>query len=170
VSRLRRLFLSDCYFFVTCNLSRGRGLLGEPDFASLADSIVSARKAHRFLLTAWVFLPDHWHGIIYPSHPLTISKVLKSIKLISTLGINRLRRESGELWQERFFDHALRTAQKYHECVNYIHQNPIRRGLVERPEQWKWSSVRSYLGQHQAFLPIDSIRLPTDPQTRLTRG
>jgi putative transposase len=126
LSRLRRLFLSDCYFFVTCNLRRGRSLLEEADFISLAESIVSARKAHQFLLTAWVFLPDHWHGIVYPPYPLTISKVLKSIKLISTPYINRLRRELGELWQGRFFDHALRTVRKYHECVNYIHQNPVR--------------------------------------------
>ena len=99
MSRLRRLFLSDCYFFVTCNLWRGRSLLEEADFISLAESIVSARKAHQFLLTAWVFLPDHWHGIVYPPYPLTISKVLKSIKLISTPYINRLRRELGDLFK-----------------------------------------------------------------------
>jgi putative transposase len=170
VSRLRRLFLSDCYFFVTYNLSRERSLLGETDFASLAESIASARTAHPFLLTAWVFLPDHWHGIVYPPYPLTISRVLKSIKLISTPFINRLPRELGQLWQGRFFDHALRTVRKYHECINYIHQNPVRRALVERPEQWKWSSVHSYLGRHQAFLPIDRVQLPTNSETRLISG
>ena len=142
----------------------------EHDFASLARSIESSRTSHQFQLTAWVFLPDHWHGIIYPRYPLTISKVLKSIKLTSTSGINRLRGETGELWQGRFFDHALRTVQKYHEGVHYIHQNPVRRGLVERPEEWRWSSMGSYLRREQISLPIDYIQLPTDPRTRLIRG
>ena len=48
------------------------------------------------------FLPDHGHAILFPPYPLTISGVIKSIKLTSTMAVGRRRREPGELWQGRF--------------------------------------------------------------------
>ena len=61
MSRLRRLVLSDRFFFITCRLLPHRGRLEEPEFECLARVIRERREKHHFLLTAWVFLPDHWH-------------------------------------------------------------------------------------------------------------
>jgi hypothetical protein len=47
----------------------------EPDFRLLARACNRARALHRFYLTAWVFLPDHWHGIVAPQYPETISQL-----------------------------------------------------------------------------------------------
>ena len=104
MSRLRQLYVSDHYFFVTSRLARGRDLLAERDFQQLAESLHSARGNYGFFLTAWVFLPDHWHAIIYPRHPLTISTTMKSVKLKSTSLINAIRSQDGQLWQARFYD------------------------------------------------------------------
>ena len=131
------------------------------------------RNEHQFLLTAWVFLPDHWNAIINPAHPLTISRVLECIKVGATRRINRGRGERGVLLQGRFFDRALRTVREYHEKVEYIHLNPVRAGLVTRPQNWKWSSVHDYTGTLEAPagpgspIPVDRIVLPADPRTRL---
>jgi len=98
MSRLRRLVLSDRYFFVTCKVLRSRGLLAEVDFQTLARVIQARREEHGFLLTAWVFLPDHWHAIIAPRHPKSISLVMESVKLSSTRQINaRPGDEAGRL-------------------------------------------------------------------------
>jgi REP element-mobilizing transposase RayT len=78
MSRLRRLVLSGRYFFVTCNLLRSRRALEERDFGRLASSLARMREKHGFALTAWVFLPDHWHAIVYPRCPLAISGLLKA--------------------------------------------------------------------------------------------
>ncbi len=117
------------------------------------------RPKHRFLLTAWVFLPDHGHAIIDPPYhfPSDESKVaptscssksaafsedepqsFSKSKLCAT-SFNQGRREAGEFWQGRFFDCALRTVKEYLETVEYIHMNPLRRGLVKHAEEWKWS-------------------------------
>jgi hypothetical protein len=72
MSRLRRLVLSDRYFFVTGKVLLKRDGLSEAEFVELAGSIESRRTQHRFLLTAWVFLPDHWHAIVMPPYPSTI--------------------------------------------------------------------------------------------------
>ena len=145
----------------------------EAEFALLAGSIQSRRTQHRFLLTAWVFLPDHWHAIIMPPYPSTISVVMESIKVSSTRHISKLRDDRGVLWQGRFFDRALRKVKEYHEKVEYIHLNPVRRGLVTKPEGWRWSSIHDYKGilrqpaGAQSVLPVDRLLLPADESARL---
>jgi hypothetical protein len=57
--------------------------------------------------------------------------------------------EPAPIWQKRFYDFNVRTEQKQIEKLRYIHRNPIKRGLVDHPEQWEWSSFRSYLYQYQ---------------------
>ena len=173
VSRLRRLVLSDRFFFITCRVHGLRRNLSESEFCCLAEVVRERRKIHGFLLTAWVFLPDHWHAIIFPIFPLTISRVMESIKVSSTRRINRGRNERGVLLQGRFFDRALRTVREYDEKVEYIHLNPVNAGLVKRPEDWKWSSVHDYTGSvNSPFgegspIPVDRIQLPGDPKARI---
>ena len=128
MSRLRRMVLADRFFFVTCRLLPRRTRLAAGEFEDLARVIRERRDEHRFLLTAWVLLPDHWHAIFFPRHPLTISRVLEAIKVGSTLRINAGRKERGLLWQRRFFDRALRTVKEYGETVGYIHHNPVKAG------------------------------------------
>ena len=120
MSRLRRMVLSGRFFFITCRVYRPRRKLNESEFSILAEVVRERRKKHRFLLAAWVFLPGHWHAIILPRSPLTISRVMESIKVSGTRLINNLRSERGVLLQGRFFDRALRTVKEYNEKVAYI--------------------------------------------------
>ncbi len=91
----------------------------------------------------------------------------------ATKRINRARRECGLLWQPRFFDRALRTVREYHEKVEYIHLNPVKAGLVERPEDWPWSSEHDYVGAVQqapmtpSELSVDRVLLPAHERTRI---
>ena len=78
------------------------------------------RPKHRFLLTAWLFLPDHGHAIIDPPYPLTISRAMKAVKVSSMISLNQGRREAGEFWQGRCFHRALRTVKGYLETAEYI--------------------------------------------------
>src|SRR5271157_702892 len=136
VSKLRRPFLSDRYFFIVVRLLKRREKFTQPDFALLARAFSRARALHPFCLTAWVFLPDHWHCICAPVHPVTISLAMKSVKQSSMSAVDQRRGAEGELWQPRFFDRALRTVKEYNEKVEYIHLNPVRAGLVRHPQDW----------------------------------
>jgi putative transposase len=173
VSKLRSPFLSDRYFFITVRLLPRRTNLIEADFRLLARAFNRARALHSFYLTSWVFLPDHWHCIVAPRYPEMISQVIKSVKQSSTAVINLRRGTEGQLWQPRFFDRALRTVKEYHEKVEYIHLNPVRAGLVGRPQDWRWSSFNEYAGmgpeeqRERCSLTIDRVRIPADPRTRL---
>jgi putative transposase len=173
VSKLRRPFLSDRYFFIVVRLLRRREKFTEPDFALLARAFNRARGLHPFYLTAWVFLPDHWHCICAPVYPITISLAMKSVKQSSMSAVNQRWGAEGELWQPRFFDRALRTVKEYNEKVEYIHLNPVRAGLVSRPEDWRWSSYNEYAGlsaeeQNERYgLIVDRVRMPSDLRARI---
>ena len=76
------------------------------------------------MLTARIFFSDPTGAgpaIIFPRFPVTIARVMESIKVGSTLRINAGRGEWGLLWQPRFFDRALRRVKEYYEEVEYIH-------------------------------------------------
>ncbi len=173
MSRLRRLVVSDRWFFITSRVLPRRRMLSDSEFALLARAIQERREEHGFLLTAWVFLPDHWHAIFYPRSPLTISTVMESIKDGATKRINHKRGEVGRLLQPRFFDRALRTVGEYKEKVGYIHLNPVRAGWARRPEDWPWSSVHDYTGSVNcgpatpSGLSVDRLLLPADAHTRI---
>jgi len=176
MSRLRRLVLSGRYFFVTCNLLRTRAVLNEDDFEILARVMQTRREEHGFLLTAWGFLPDPaaaGHAILGPRYLKGISLIMESVKVCPTRQINAARGKLGRLWQGRFFDRALRTVKEYQERVEYIHWNPLRRGLLKRPEDCKWSSAHEYAfpavpeARHQASLRIDRARIPADERARI---
>jgi putative transposase len=176
VSKLRRPFLSDRYFFIVVRLLRRREKLTEPDFALLARAFNPARALHPFHLTAWVFLPDHWHCICALQYPVTISLAMKSVKQSSMIAVNQRRDTEGELWQPRFFDRALRTVQEYNEKVEYIHLNPVRAGLVSRPEDWsrpagssynEYASMSAEEQKRRCGLIVDRVRMPSDPHARI---
>ena len=175
MSRLRRILQSDRYFFVTCNVRKvparkGQSsryadpviLLEDREFTLLAEAIATSRKQLGFLLTAWVFMPDHWHAILCPREPAGISDAMKLIKQRSTHAIGMARQQSLSLWQTRFHEHALRTVAEYLGAVEYIHLNPVRRNLVTRPEDWKWSSIHDYSPGGTSPLPVDRVNIPSD--------
>jgi hypothetical protein len=92
------------------------------------------------------------------------------------IAANQRRGTDGELWQPRFFDRALRTVGQYNEKVEYIHLNPVRAGLVSRPEDWSrlaGSSYNEYAGmsaeeqERRCGLIVDRVRMPSDPRARI---
>jgi putative transposase len=174
--RLRRLVVSDRWFFITCRVLPGRGILTAPEFTCLGGVIHERREKHGFLLSAWAFLPDHWHAIFYPSYPLTICMVMESIKVGATKRINRSRGKVGLLFQPRFFDRALRAEREYHEKVEYIHLNPVKAGWASRTADWPWSSVHDYTGNVNdrpvtpSGLSVDGLFLPADPRIPIGEG
>jgi putative transposase len=179
VSKLRPPFLSDHYFFIAVRLLRRREKLIEPDFALLARAFDRARALHPFYLRAWVFLPDPavaGHCICAPQYPVTISLAMKSVKQSPMIAVNQGRDTDGELWQPRFFGRALRTVGEYNEKVEYIHLNPVRAGLVSRPEDWSrpaGSSYNEYAGmsageqERRCGLIVDRVKMPSDPRARI---
>jgi hypothetical protein len=73
--------------------------------------------------------------------------------------------EQQRVWQKRFYDFALWSAEKRQEKVHYIHQNPVRRKLVLEPHQWIWSSARDYLTGEKGTVLVNE-KLYTEMRVR----
>lgn len=106
-------------------------------------------KGHgsHFFLHAAVIMPEHVHLLLTPScdkngWPYGLPHILKLIKGASARGVNKLLETCGPVWQEESFDHVLRSDESMKEKLEYIKQNPVRRGLVKRPEDYRWLWVQ----------------------------
>ncbi len=102
-----------------------------------------ARATPRIQLRAVVIMPDHVHLLLQPlrdtngwPHPLV--DILQCMKSATAHRINKLLHHAGPVWEEESFDHVLRSDESLKQKAEYIRQNPVRRGLVERPEDYKW--------------------------------
>ena len=77
------------------------------------------------------------------------------------------RREPAKIWQKRFYDFNVWTEYKHIEKLRYMHRNPVQRGLVEKPEQWKWSSFRAYLYEEPGAVRVNfqewALEIKTHP-------
>ncbi len=87
---------------------------------------------------------------------------MDAVKVASTLGINRCRHAKGPVWQPRYFDRIVRNVGEYHKTTEYMHLNPVRRGLVSQPEDWLWSSIHSYGGPGPIRLLVDRVILASE--------
>ncbi len=144
MSRLKRLLLTGRTFFVTVNLRKNLPKFTEEEFPLLLAAIEESRCKLHFSLYGYVLMPDHWHGLIGVSQPLTISRVVQDIKWISARRLNQRRSRAGSLWQHQFWDRFVRHDKEFGHRLAYLHLNPVRKGLVEQPEDWEWSSYNNF--------------------------
>jgi len=167
MSRLRRLLISGKVFFLTCNLLRTRSSFVDADLACLAEAIKGVHARRGFLFTGYVFMPDHWHALIIPAEDDTVPRLMDAVKVASVRRVNARRGTRGALWQPRYFDAIVRTAKQYRAALQYMHFNPVERGLVAKPEDWRWSSFRCFGGSGEIALEVDRLELPFDDNARL---
>ena len=144
MSNVKRLLLTNRTFFITVNLHKNLPTFTEEEFSLLLAAIEESRHKLGFSLCGYVLMPDHWHALIGVSHPLTISRVVQNIKWISARQLNQRRNRCGPLWQHQFWDRFVRHDKEFGHRLAYMHLNPVRKGLVKHPEEWKWSSYNNF--------------------------
>jgi putative transposase len=142
----------------------------------LSQEIQEARQKLNYALWAYVFMPDHVHLVIWPrEREYEDSDFLRAIKEpVSRKAVQFLKRESPHwlekirvqhatkvqhhFWQPgRGHDRNIETTQTLLAMIDYIHLNPVRRGLVERACDWRWSSAGWYEGSPLNDLKPDPI-------------
>ena len=85
-------------------------------------------------------------------HPPLLSKAIQALKL-SVCVQSRER----PFWQPRYYDFNVHSQDKPGEKLNYMHRNPVKRGLVDKPEDWPWSSYQHYATGKQGAVEIESF-------------
>jgi len=94
------------------------------------------------LRTALV-MPDHVHMIFIPlenekQETFSFEEIVGAIKGASAHSVNKALKRSGIVWQDESFDHVLRHSDSLEQKIRYVRENPVRKGLVSKPEDYKW--------------------------------
>ena len=126
-------------YFVTSKTWEGRALFHAELWARLFFKTLLAYRGKSYLLHEFVLMPDHWHQSITP-----LISLERAVQLIKGGFSFRARKELGsnaEIWQRGFSDQRIRDTEDFEKHVHYIHLNPVKRHLCERPNEYRYSSA-----------------------------
>ena len=118
------------------------------------EELERVRRGYGFVVSGYVVMPEHVHLVLSEPKHRNLAVVMQVLKQRTS---RRLKTGSAlAFWQRRYFDFNLRSEEKHREKVNYIHRNPVMRGLVPRPEEWPWSSFQHYAAGITGIVEIES--------------
>ena len=141
--------------FITFSCYRRMQLLDRPAARDVFErELERVRRWYGFYVTGYVVMPEHVHLLISEPERSQLSVVIQMLKQITSRKLKPAA--STRFWQVRYYDFPVWTEKKRIEKLRYIHRNPVRRGLVERPEDWRWSSFRQWTGDEEGSVEIES--------------
>ena len=168
-----RIYNKDAVYFVTSTIVNWIPLFNNEKYSEILINTIKHCQTHKSLiLYAYVIMPDHFHMIISNDE---ISKLMQSIKkftakeIISKLTEDKNERVLEEFkkarpehkitsihqfWQESFHPQEMLNIEIMNKKIEYIHQNPVRKGLVEEAVDWKFSSAVDYYSDKKGLLEI----------------
>ena len=138
--RLDEIWVTNPIYFITiCAHGRLRRLAND-DFREIAIEVWRNCEEHYgWSVGRYVIMPDHIHFFAYDSRvECTLSKFVGKWKEWTAKYCRRRLDLMMPLWQPEFFDHVLRSSESYEEKWDYVRTNPIRAGLAESADEWKY--------------------------------
>jgi putative transposase len=140
--------LTDGKRFVTMDrlldkADAGPRYLGMPEIAGLMVAYIrdGEQRFRRYELHSFVVMPNHVHMLVTPS--VVATKWLGPLKGFTAHEANRILGRTGTFWQDESYDHVVRSGAGLERVRRYIENNPVKAGLVTRPEDFRWSSARA---------------------------
>lgn len=121
-------------YFITINCrERYRNQLATPNISNaIFETIRHRQENYLWWPHIWLLMPDHLHTL------LSFPPSNKKIRSIISKWKEWTAKQIGIIWQSDFFEHRLRRDESRREKADYILQNPVRKGLVARPEDWPY--------------------------------
>ncbi len=125
-------------YLVTAVTAQRRRLFQVTATAGLLEqTILDYHRQGKFLLHAFVIMPDHFHALITPAQDVSLEKALQFIKG----GFSFRLKSKVNVWMRSFNESQIASEEKFIQCVRYIEENPVRRGLASSPNAYRFSSV-----------------------------
>ncbi|MFY9805126.1 MAG: transposase [Candidatus Acidiferrales bacterium] len=168
-NKLERRYGRQQLHFITCSCHGRRPLLRTARrrdvFLKVLDEV---RTRYQFWLIGYVVMPEHIHLLVSEPKVGTPSTVMQVLKQRVSRALRERTRNGKQLrlwqerpeeetrsfWQRRFYDFNVWSRKKRIEKLNYMHRNPVKRGLVADPKLWAWSSYRFYqYGERNSCTP-----------------
>ncbi len=151
---LERRHNSGHLHFITFSCHHRLPYLETPKTKDILQQVIErTRSNHNFLLYAYALMPEHLHLLLSEPQNHSLSSTLRVIKGESS---KLLKGKRNHFWQPRYYDFNVFTTRKFKEKIQYIHRNPVTRGLVSKPEDYRWSSFNHYATGEPSPIEIES--------------
>jgi REP-associated tyrosine transposase len=171
---LKRIYGRGHLHFLTFSCYQRLPLLGTVRARNLfVEELREIRERYEFVLVGYVVMPEHVHLLIGEPKEGTLSTVLQMLKQRVSRKMRKNERHAPEaelrflfsqdgdalprFWQPRFYDFNVYSESKKKEKLEYMHANPVQRGLVKNPGAWMWSSFLFYEMGEARLVPIDPV-------------
>ena len=129
-----------CFHFITFSCYHRLPYLNHGKARTLFErSLEIMRSRYDFVVCGYVVMPEHVHLLVSEPKKAILSRAIQALKLSVSV-----QSKERPFWQPRYYDFNVHNDLKRIEKLRYMHRNPVKRGLVERPEDWPWSSFRHY--------------------------
>lgn len=165
------------YVYHVINRAAGRRTIF-PDsgaYRSFEDLLIEGQKTWEMPMLAYVIMPNHWHMLVYPRKDGDMGKYFHWLTTTHACRLRAFRNTIGEgpVYQGRYKSFLVDTDAYVLTALKYIECNPVRAGLVETPEEWKWGSAhRRIFGteQERALLAPPPVPLPDSYRVWINAG
>lgn len=170
--RGRSKLVDERLFFVTTTCHKKLPLfLNNSYYQELADSLLFLNKKYDASIVAYVFMPNHIHLILYFHIENNLSNYMRDFKKYTASVIRRkieidgeinlfesikyeIKEQKFKIWMDRFDDLYINQRDTLETKIEYIHNNPVKKNMVKRPEEYYWSSAGFYHNSMNLPIPI----------------
>jgi len=176
--RDRKYYQGNAYY-ITTSIHKFIKIFEEKKYIDIIlKNINFYRRKYDFKILAYVIMPNHLHLFIFPKqdNAETISNMMGDFKRFTSRSLREQMEKDNKIvwlkrfrlnepkkknchyriWQERFDDLAVYSPSVARTKINYIHNNPVRKGIVEKPEDYLYSSARNYILNDQSITKVDT--------------
>jgi putative transposase len=164
------------FYYSTCTIVAWLPVFqDEIYFHIIIDSLNYCRENKGLFLLGYVIMPTHLHLITSNHENTTLSDIMRDFKAFTSRKIREeleqqhrvgfikiiensarsLPKQQYRVWTDDYYPIALKSEKWFDQKMNYMHDNPVRKGFVEKPENWKYSSARNWLLNDDSIIEMD---------------
>ena len=167
--------IEEQFYFVTTTVKNFTKVFINDEYCDiLINNIKHYQKKYKFVILGYVIMPSHLHWILKTEPEFgNISDIMRDIKKYTAWDVlEKIEKEKPEIlngfrkdvkpgqkkqfWIHRFDDQVIRTNKMFWTKLNYIHNNPVKAGLVESTIDYKYSSARNYIREDNSVIFVDT--------------
>jgi len=186
---LHRFHESRQSHFLTFSCYHRRPYFASPEvYDVFLQCLEETRRNFRLRVYGYVVMPEHVHLLVSEPDQDTLADAMRGLKLsfskrlhsrLPDVSVPQVPRALGAsspgppptpFWQKRYHDRNVRDAREFIIKLRYLHRNPVKRGLVREPGDWRWSSFRHYALRENGVVLIESEWTARDRETAATGG
>jgi putative transposase len=156
------------YHVINRGNQRARVFHSDADYRHFLGLMNRARARRQMRIVGYCLMPNHFHLLLWPYEDGDLSRWMQWLLTAHVRSYHRCYGTDGRVWQGRFKAFPIQEDEHLLTVLRYVERNALRANLVDKAEDWPWSSAAE--GQHREWLPMalpsDWARILNEPQPR----